>query len=76
MVETMCRETMGPGAFKLTMRPEVQVCREGRWVRVAYSARDCKTTRLERCKEGAIVEKMYRETMQFSWDSSQLQRPN
>ena len=72
MVETMCRETMGPSAFKLTMRPAVQVCLEGRWVRVAYSARDCKATRLERCKEGAIVEKMYRETMQFSWACSQL----
>ena len=72
MVETMCRETVGPSAYVLTMRPEVQVCREGRWVRVAYSARDCKATRLERCKEGAIVEKMYRETMQFSWACSQL----
>ena len=53
MVETMCRETMGPSACKLTMRPAVQVRRERRWVRVAYFARDCKTTRLETCKEGA-----------------------
>ena len=53
MVETMCRETMGPSACKLTMRPAVQVRRERRWVRVAYFARDCKTTGLETCKEGA-----------------------
>jgi hypothetical protein len=48
MVETMCRETMGPSACKLTMRPVVQwvtaLCRERRWVRVDYFARDCKTT--------------------------------
>ena len=70
MVETMCRETMGPSAFKLTMRPEVQVCRERRWVRVAYSARDCKAIRLERCKEGAELRRCVVK------QCSSLQRPN
>jgi hypothetical protein len=47
MVETMCRETMGPSACKLTMRPVAQ------W---SYSVTSRVTTRIDRLEGGCIIE--------------------